>query len=139
MEESKGLRSQRKGVLTRHIRTLNKYIIEEDLESVRSRLNQMRPVIADIEKFHDFYMESLAAVPDISEEALREGEVWLDKVLTEYGDQVKRAKQWVKTQEAEFKAKTEVALVTGATDGGARIKGGADVTTVLGLPKMEIP
>ena len=84
----------------------------------------MRPVVADIEKFHDSYMESLAAIPDISEEALREGEVWLDKVLTEYGDQVKRAKQWVKAQEAEFKTKTEVALVTGATDGGDTYQGG---------------
>ena len=118
MEEVKGLRSQRKGVLTRHLRTLNKFLIEEDLESVKSRLNQMRPVVADIEKFHDSYMESLAAIPDISDETLREGEIWLEKVLTEYGEQVKRAKTWVRAQEAEFKAKTEVTLVTGSAEGG---------------------
>ena len=92
-EEDKARRRQRKGVITRHIGTLERLVVEEDGDAVQNRLDCIKKSFSEFEAAHDIYHNALEIDNDIEA-----SDAWFDAVQTAYVAGVKAAKVWLKTK-----------------------------------------
>ena len=92
-EEDKARRRQRKGVITRHLSTLERLVVEEDGDAVQNRLDCIKKSFSEFEAAHDIYHNALEIDNDIEA-----SDAWFDAVQTAYVAGVKAAKVWLKTK-----------------------------------------
>ena len=92
-EEDKARRRQRKGVITRHLSTLERLAVEEDGEAVQNRQDCIKRSFSEFEAAHDIYHNALEIDNDIEA-----SDAWFDAVQNVYVAGVKAAKVWLKTQ-----------------------------------------
>ena len=62
MEEAKVVKNQRKSVLSRHVNTLRRLLIEEDTNGVIARLKSMKDTFDQLEQAHYDYIESFKVI-----------------------------------------------------------------------------
>ena len=86
-------RRQRKGVVTRHLGTLERLVAEEDIDGVRSRLDRVKHSFDEFEDTHNNYRDSLE-----NEEEIEASDAWFQDMQTTYVAGVKAAKAWLRTQ-----------------------------------------
>ena len=55
IDQLRRLRSQRKGVITRHLGTLDRLVAEEDVDSVKERLERLKHAFTEFENVHIYY------------------------------------------------------------------------------------
>ena len=91
MAEKTELRSQRKGVVTRHLNSLARNIEEENADAVLSRLERLNAAFDDFEEVHYDYHDSLS-----DEESLQESQAWFKDVEKKYLRDVKAARAWLR-------------------------------------------
>ena len=91
MENARQARSQAKGVITRHLRTLERLVVEEKVDLVRDRLVSLESAFARLEEQHDAYVGLLTEDDDL--DAV---DNWFEDVHTSYVRGVKAAKVWLK-------------------------------------------
>ena len=85
-------RRQRKGVVTRHLGTLDRLIAEEDVDGVQNRLESAIHSFAEFEETHVFYHDAL-----VNEEEIQASDTWFSDMQTTYVTSVKAAKLWLRT------------------------------------------
>ena len=83
-------RRQRKGVVTRHLGTLDRFIAEEDVDGVQNRLESAIHSFAEFEETHAL----------VNEEEIQASDTWFSDMQTTYVTSVKAAKLWLRTQAA---------------------------------------
>ena len=88
-------RRQRKGVVTRHLGTLERLIAEEDVDGVQSRLESAIHSFAEFEETHVSYHDTL-----VNEDDIQASDTWFSDMQTTYVTSVKAAKMWLRTQAA---------------------------------------
>ena len=88
-------RRQRKGVVTRHLGTLDRLIAEEDVDGVQNRLESAIHSFAEFEETHVSYHDAL-----VNEEEIQASDTWFSDMQTTYVTSVKAAKLWLGTQAA---------------------------------------
>ena len=88
-------RRQRKGVVTRHLGTLERLIAEEDVDGVQSWLESAIHSFAEFEETHVSYHDTL-----VNEEEIQASDTWFSDMQTTYVTSVKAAKMWLRTQAA---------------------------------------
>ena len=88
-------RRQRKGVVTRHLGTLERLIAEEDVDGVRSRLESVIHSFVDFKQTHVSYHDTL-----VNEEEIQASDTWFSDMQTTYVASVIAAKMWLRTQAA---------------------------------------
>ena len=88
-------RRQRKGVVTRHLGTLDRLIAEEDVDGVQNRLESVIHSFAEFEETHVSYHDAL-----VNEEEIQASDTWFSDMQTTYVTSVKAAKLWLRTQAA---------------------------------------
>ena len=88
-------RWQRKGVVTRHLGTLDRLIAEEDVDGVQNRLESAIHSFAEFEETHVSYHDAL-----VNEEEIQASDTWFSDMQTTYVTSVKAAKLWLRTQAA---------------------------------------
>ena len=88
-------RRQRKGVVARHLGTLERLIAEEDVDGVQSRLESVIHSFADFKETHVSYHDTL-----VNEEDILASDSWFGDMQTTYVAGVKAAKTWLRTQAA---------------------------------------
>ena len=64
MEEARVIRNQRKRVLGRHLNTLSRLIVEEDVNGANVRLASMKITFEELEVAHYNYLEFLEMYDD---------------------------------------------------------------------------
>ena len=72
-------RRQRKGVVTRHLGTLERLVAEEDIDGVRSRLDRVKHSFDEFEDTHNNYRDSLE-----NEEEIEVSDAWFQDMQTTY-------------------------------------------------------
>ena len=88
-------RRQRKGVVTRHLGTLDRLIAEEDVDGVQNRLESAIHPFAEFEETHVSYHDAL-----VNEEEIQASDTWFSDMQTTYVTSVKAANLWLRTQAA---------------------------------------
>ena len=64
-EQLKTQRRQGKGIVTRHLRTINRLINEDKVEQVREQLDKLRSAFDNLEEIHSKYHELLVDDADL--------------------------------------------------------------------------
>ena len=88
-------RRQRKGVVTRHLGTLERLTDEEDVDAVQSRPESAIRSFAEFEETHVSYHDAL-----VNEEEIEASGAWFSDMQTTYVAGVKAAKTWLRTHAA---------------------------------------
>ena len=88
-------RRQRKGVVTRHLGTLERLISEEDVDGVQSRLESVIHSFAEFKETHVSYHDTL-----VNEDEIEASDTWFSDMPTIYVASVIAAKTWLRTQVA---------------------------------------
>ena len=117
-------RRQRKGVVTRHLGTLDRLIAEEDVDGVRSRLESVIHSFADFKETHVSYHDTL-----VNEEDIQASDTWFSDMQTTYVAPVIAAKTWLRTQAARVDL-PDIANPPAVTR--------EDLLHYLHLPKVEL-
>ena len=84
MEAAKFIRKQRISVLNRHINTLTRLIIEEDISSINSRLSSMKITFEELETSHYSYVEYLESDSSVSSSDLDQCNEWFSDITKSY-------------------------------------------------------
>ena len=149
-EQLKTQRRQGKGVITRHLRTINRLINEDKVEQVREQLDKLRSAFDNLEEIHSKYHELLVDDAD-----LVASDEWFDEVDDSYNEGIKITRQWLRVQdELKLNVSTSstssgtnttspsgsIGTVTqGGTVGSAsQVQTNVDIVTALNMPRVEI-
>ena len=140
MEEARVIRNQRKSVLGRHLNTLSRLIVEEDVNGANDRLASMKLTFEDLEVWHYNYLEFLEMYDDGSSDDVDKCNDWFLDVTKSYLDEVAKARRFLKqhrvtgqTERAENDARGIYENQVGS--GGLS----EELATHFSLPKVEIP
>ena len=79
--------------MTRHLRTLERLVAEEDIDGVRSRLDRVKHSFDEFEDTHNNYRDTLE-----NEEEIEASDAWFQDMQTTYVAGVKAAKAWLRTR-----------------------------------------
>ena len=115
-ESSKKSRSTKKAILTRHLNTLNRRIVEDDVGATREYLRKVRQAFNELEASHYDYKEILTVEDDVAA-----CDDWLSDVEATYLAKVKEAVAFLKDNQD----------VSGDVEQ-------ADFVTLLNAPKVEL-
>ena len=116
-------RRQRKGVVTRHLGTLERLIAEEDVDGVRNRLESVIHSFADVKEIHVSYHDTL-----VNEEEIQASDTWFSDMQMTYVASVIAAKTWLRTQAA--RVDLDMANPPAVTR--------EDLLNLMHLPKVEL-
>ena len=135
MEAAKIIRKQRKSVLNRHINTLTRLIIEEDISSINSRLSSMKITFEEIETSHYSYVEYLESDSSVSSSDLDQCNEWFSDITKSYLDEISKARLWLRQngismQTVNVDSQGTKSQVDGLSE---------ELATHLSLPKISIP
>ena len=135
MEAAKIIRKQRKSVLNRHIITLTRLVIEEDISSINSRLSSMKITFEELETSHYSYVEYLESDSSVSSSDLDQCNEWFSDITKSYLDEVTKARLWLRQngismQTVNVDSQGTKSQVAGLSE---------ELATHLSLPKISIP
>ena len=108
-EQLKTQRRQGKGVVTRHLRTINRLINEDNVEQVREQLDKLRSAFNNLEEIHSKYHELLVDDAD-----LVASDEWFDEVDDSYNEGIRNTRQWLRVQD-ELKLNASTSSGTNTT------------------------
>ena len=140
MDEAKKRRSQRAGVITRHIHTLDRLCKERDVTGVRDRLKQMKFIFNELESAHYAYIDALEAASETPEGKIGEEDKWFEKAATAYLDAVDKAHDWLDEREIAGAASQPLLASNGGADlakSASSVTDSRELATLLSLPKVE--
>ena len=95
MDEAKVVKNQRKSVLSRHVNTLRRLLIEEDTNGVIARLKSMKDTFDQLEQAHYDYIESIQGNTKASDDEITKCETWFDDITKSYLENVSKARVWL--------------------------------------------
>ena len=81
-------RRQKKGVVTRHLGTLERLVAEGDVDAVQSRLESVIRSFAEYEETHVSYHDTL-----VNEEEIEASDAWFSDMQTNYVGGVRQQKR----------------------------------------------
>ena len=94
LKQLKTLRRQGKGVITRHLRTINRLINEEKVKQVREQLDKLRSAFDTLQEIHSKYHELL-----VDDANLAASDEWFDEVDDSYNEGIRNTRQWLRVQD----------------------------------------
>ena len=147
-EQARILRRNRKGAITKHLRSLRRLVTDEDIDGVKARLAQLKESFESFESAHDAYYNML---DQTDTDILDKSDASFASVEENYIAGVDSAKTWLKSQgiETVMVAANPTAAGVGPTTAAAASPTvgasasvahlqQADVVEVLSMPKVEI-
>ena len=143
MEQLRSTRRQWKGVVTRHLGTLERLVTEEDSDGVNERLSKMKKSFEEFESSHDAYIQALENDSESSEQLLSESEKWFLDAQKEYIVGVRAARAWLKSVEV-VKVQPSVCDSDSDTDTVASARTvthgitSSELSSLLNVPKVEL-
>ena len=96
MEEARVIRNQRERVLRRHVNTLARLLVEEDINGASVRLTSMKMIFEELEVAHYNYLEFLEMYDDVSSDDVNKCNDWFLDVSKSYLDEVSKARWMLK-------------------------------------------
>ena len=140
MEEARVIRNQRKSVLGRHLNTLSRLIVEEDVNGANDRLASMKLTFEELEVWHYNYLEFLEMYDDGSSDDVDKCNDWFLDVTKSYLDEVAKARQFLKqhrvTGQTE-RAENDARGIYENQAGSGRLS--EELATHFSSPNVEIP
>ena len=127
MEEAKLVRRQKKAAITRHLRTLNRLVAEENIKEAKTKLDKLQNSFKEFENSHYVYNDTLE-----NEEEVEVSDQWFEDVQSIYTTGVKAGRSWLKAQEPnpQIGQKSE--------EGDTSMMSHVDLAKLMSVPKVEI-
>ena len=140
MEEARVIRNQRERVLRRHVNTLARLLVEEDINGASVRLTSMKMIFEELEVAHYNYPEFLEMYDDVSPDDVNNCNDWFLDVSKSYLDEVSKARWLLKQHGVAAQAERAKSDTLGALENRVDSHGGLseELATHLSLPKVEI-
>ena len=141
MEEARVIRNQRKSVLGRHLNTLSRLIVEEDVNGANVRFASMKITFEELEVAHYNYLEFLEMYDDGSSDDVDKCNDWFLDVTKSYLDEVVKARLFLKQHSVTWQTERAENDARGVFENQVGSHGGLseELATYLSLPKVEIP
>ena len=141
MEEARVIRNQRERVLRRHVNTLARLLVEEDINGASVRLTSMKIIFEELEVAHYNYLEFLEMYDDVSSDDVNKCNDWFLDVSKSYLDEVSKARWMLKQHGVAAQTERAESDARGALENQDGSHGGLseELATHLSLPKVEIP
>ena len=124
--EAKKARKARKGALTREVNTLRRFMAEDSIDEVATRLPSLKDKFTEFEMAHKNFHEGLNEEKDIDE-----SDEYFEKVENDYIESTMTLKNWL----AKVK---EIKSVVITEDTTLRDMGTADFITIANAPNLKI-
>ena len=109
-EQLKTQRREGKGVITRHLRTINRLINEDNVEQVPEQLDKLRSAFDNLEEIHSKYHELL-----VDEADLVASDEWFDEVDDSYNEGIRNTRHWLRVQD-ELKLNASMSSTSSGTN-----------------------
>ena len=141
MEEARVIRNQRERVLRRHVNTLARLLVEEDINGASVRFTSMKMIFEELEVAHYNYLEFLEMYDDVSSDDVNKCNDWFLDVSKSYLDEVSKARWMLKQHGVAAQTERAESDARGALENQVGSHGGLseELATHLSLPKVEIP
>ena len=141
MEEARIILNQCKGVLIRHINTLARLLVEEDITGASVRLTSMKMIFEELEEAHYNYLEFIEGDDNLSSDDVSKCNNWFHDVSKSYIDEVSKARLLLKQHGVPAQTERAERGAHGAHQNQVCSHGGLseELATHLSLPKVEIP
>lgn len=134
-DEAFRVKVQRKGVITRHLKELERYEVEQDVVSAQQRLAKVKIAFNDLESAHYAHLEHIKDSSTEEKEAK-----WFEDVFAKYIKAVKEARAWLEEiGSGDMLPKSAVVSSTTTAGVGSSSTFSTELSALLSLPKMEIP
>ena len=135
----KNVRFQRKSVISRYYNTLERQVVEQDVDSVKASLKLLTKNFNELELAHYQYVDALAAEPAGDEATLSQADQWFKDTLREYKDKVKTVHEWLTENGVDDSFSVPTSNETAVADTSLSATFPDELAARLSLPPQVVP